>query len=195
MEAVLEYWFGPLASDESFPDQQAKKWFGGGEAVNEEIRTQFGRDQTLACEGHYDDWQENPRGCLALVILLDQFTRNLYGDARAYAMDDKALLVVLRGIERGLDKKLKIIERWFFYMPFMHSEDLEIQEKGIELFTKLAEEAPPALELPIRNALGYAIRHMEIIKRFGRFPHRNEALGRESTPQEVEFLKEPNSSF
>ena len=195
IEIILNYWFGTLPDDESFPDEKAQQWFHGGESVNRTIREHFGQDLDLAVQGKYDFWEETPRGCLALIILLDQFSRNLYADARAYQQDAKALALANQAIYSGLDRELRSIERWFLYMPFMHSEDFAMQKKGVELFTRLADEAPPAVEIPLRNTLDYAIRHMRIVERFGRFPHRNKELGRESTPEEVQFLKEPNSSF
>ena len=133
-----------------------------------------------------ESWRTTARGMLAAVIALDQFPRNLYrGDPRAFAADPAALALATEAVERGLDRAMSIDERKFLYLPFEHSEDPAVQARSVELFAALEDE----------DTLGYALRHKEIIDRFGRFPHRNEVLGRESTPEEIEFLKEPDSSF
>ena len=127
----------------------------------------------------------DPRGSLALVIVLDQFSRNLFrGDPKAFAWDDTALSHARRAIDRGFAPALPVVERQFLYMPFQHSEDLTVQAESVALFETIGE-----------HALGFARRHQEIIERFGRFPHRNAVLGRESTAEELKFLEEPNSSF
>jgi uncharacterized protein (DUF924 family) len=130
--------------------------------------------------------------------LLDQFSRNIYrGTAKAFSQDSLALDVCLRGIEKGFDKRLHPVERLFFYMPLEHSEDLEMQKKSVEYFSVLEKTftSTPSLVSIISEFKNYAEKHYVIIERFGRFPHRNEVLGRESTPQEIEFLKQPGSSF
>ena len=195
IEEILRYWFGDLPDALAFPDK-GKIWFRGGEAVDQEIRKRFGQNVKRASRGGLDHWTDSPRGRLALIILLDQFSRNVYRDTpQAFAQDQKALQLALSGIEKGEDKELKPVEQSFFYMPLQHSEDLAIQKQSVKTYTELAECVPPAIEFPMRNVLDYAVRHLKIIERFGRFPHRNKILGRESTPEETEFLKTPGSSF
>ncbi len=177
IDEVLGFWFEELTSDD---------WFGGGEAVDERIRERF-LALHEALRSHVPaSWRTTARGMLAAVIALDQFPRNLYrGDRRAFAADAAALGLAREALERGLDRGMSKEERKFLYLPFEHSEDPAEQARSVELFATLEDE----------NTLYYAARHKEIIDRFGRFPHRNAALGRESTPEEIEFLKEPDSSF
>ena len=133
-----------------------------------------------------DSMANDPQGCLALIILLDQFSRNMFrGSAQAFAADEKALAHARTAVERGLDQQLPPFQRTFVYLPFEHSESLADQDRSVALFEALGDE----------NTYDYAVRHRDIIVRFGRFPHRNVILGRESTPEELEFLKEPGSSF
>jgi len=196
IETVLSFWFGKLPDDETFPTDAAKKWFHGGEEVNQLIKNQFGGDLTLAIQGKLDSWKATPRGRLALIILLDQYSRNIYGDSpQAFEQDGKALGLASEGLTIGHDKLLRPVERTFYYMPFEHSEELTMQQKGMQLFSDLADQVPPSIEFPIRSSLDWMQQHKSIIERFGRFPHRNAILGRQSTPEEVDFLKEPGSSF
>ena len=177
IDEVLRFWFEELTPDD---------WFGGGDAVDERIRERFLALHESLRERVPESWRATPRGMLAAVIALDQFPRNLYrGDPRAFAADPAALALATEAIERGLDRAMSVDERKFLYLPFEHSEDPAVQARSVELFAALQNE----------DTLGYALRHKEIIDRFGRFPHRNEVLGRESTPEEIEFLKEPDSSF
>jgi len=196
IEKILNFWFGELADESVFPEEKAKMWFQEGEKADEFIQTQFGRDLNLAIQGKLDGWQETPRGLLALVIVLDQFSRNIYRDkSESFTQDKTSQALTISGIEEGKDQLLKPIERLFLYMPFMHAESRELQKKSIELFTKLADSAPPAIEIPLRNSLDFAERHAKIINRFGRYPYRNEVLERASTPEEIEFLKTPDTWF
>jgi len=136
------------------------------------------------------DWQQTPHSGLALIVLLDQFPRNMFrGDPRAFATDPLAREVATHLIQHNLDQQLLPVERSFVYMPFMHSEVLADQQRSVTLFRQLAQERP------YLNSVSYALKHQEIIERFGRFPHRNAVLGRSSTPEEVEFLQQPGSSF
>lgn len=160
-------------------------WFKKDPAFDAEIRGRFQRLQEAISRGDCDEWLETRRGTVACVIVLDQFSRNMYrGTGRMFASDRQALAAARRALERGDDQALSADERSFLHMPFMHSEQLSDQEHSVALFA----DGPP-------EGLWYAERHREIIRRFGRFPHRNELLGRESTPEEIEFLKEPGSSF
>jgi uncharacterized protein (DUF924 family) len=160
------------------------------------IRGRFGIDLKRARRGDYDHWRETSRGALALILILDQFARNIHrGSSLAYATDYKCQRLCLVGMELGQDRPLTILERAFFYLPLEHAEDRELQRLSVQAFTNLLEQAPAALEKTCRGFFDYAVRHREIIDRFGRFPHRNVALGRPSTSEEVAFLREPNSSF
>lgn len=196
--AVLEYWFGDLKDGEAPTDEVIARWWGKDPETDDYIRENFGRDIEEAARGGLHGWGETPRGTLALIIVLDQFSRNVYrDDPRAFAEDGPALETAVRGIEKGFDKELHPVMRVFFYMPFMHSEDMAMQERSLALFRGIEDEfshVPDVAEMLSGNR-DYAERHYDIVKRFGRYPHRNRILGRESTPEEIEFLKEPGSSF
>lgn len=177
IDEVLGFWFGELTRDD---------WFGGGEAVDARVRERFLALHEALRVRVPASWRAGARGMLAAVIALDQFPRHLYrGDRRAFAADAAALGLAREAVERGLDRGMSKDERKFLYLPFEHSEDPAEQARSVELYAAIDDA----------NTLEYAMRHKEIIDRFGRFPHRNAALGRESTPEEIEFLKEPDSSF
>lgn len=187
-DRVLDFWFGP--EDEPGYGEWREAWFRKDEAFDDEVRERFGDLYEEAASGALDGWRDDARSCLALVILLDQFPRNMFrGDPRTHATDDKALEASKYAVDRALDRELPGFQRHFLYMPFMHSEDLEDQRRSVELFEILAG-VPDSTDVS-----SYAVQHMEIVERFGRFPHRNEVLGRTSTPEEAEFLGQPGSSF
>lgn len=195
---LLDFYFGPASRPdcdlETFRTK-TKSWFMRSDAFDAQIRERFEADMHAAARGELDAWKATPHGRLGLVVLLDQFPRNLNrGSAKAFANDPKALALTLEGVERGDDAAFTQGERMVFYLPAMHSEELAIQDKALALYTKLASEPTP-LQPELQMALKFADRHRYIVERFGRFPHRNAALGRDSTPEEVAFLKEPNSSF
>lgn len=188
---VLDFWLGPEAQRNAPEESVRKRWFQKDAAFDEEIRMMFGDIIEHAGAGQLDAWAESPRGRLALVILLDQFTRNVYRDSpQMYAHDVHAVTMAEIGIDRGEDNRLAMAERYFLYMPLMHAEDRKRQERCVVLFEALADVAPQ-----FAAALKYARAHRDIVARFGRFPHRNELLGRTSTAEEIEFLKQPGSSF
>lgn len=194
IEEILYFWFGDLHNMNL--EERLKLWFGGEEETDQLIRSQFEADVLQAIQGNYAHWEVTPKGCLALIILLDQFSRNIYRDTpKAFAQDEMALEVCLRGIDQGKDLALEPIERSFFYLPMEHSENLEVQWRSVQAFENLARSVPPELTKTFESFLDYAVRHYVIIERFGRFPHRNEILGRVSTEEELEFLKQPGSSF
>ncbi|WP_425410971.1 DUF924 family protein [Hyphococcus sp.] len=171
-ESILSFWF-----EESKPYQ----WFRRDTAFDDEIRRRFGALHDAAKAGKLDAWRTHPQHCLALIILLDQFSRNIYrDDPRAFAQDEQALDVAREALRRRFDQLYGPKERAFFYMPFMHSENLRVQEECVALFKA---QLPGTMNLP------FAIEHRDIIDRFGRFPHRNKILGRKSTPDEITFLK------
>jgi uncharacterized protein (DUF924 family) len=195
-EAVLEYWFGELSPGGAPSKATTGRWFRGGKPVDDEIRTRFGGDVARACSGELDHWADTPRGRLALVILLDQFTRNLHrGSAEAFRGDPHALRLACEAIDAGDDGRLLPVERYFLYMPLEHAESVEMQRRCVALFERLVEEAPADARGLFEGAADWARRHAAVIERFGRFCGRNDALGRESTAEEREFLRENPSGF
>ena len=187
-DEVLAFWFG--SEDEPGYGEFREAWFRKDPEFDQQVQERFGPLYERAAAGELDGWREEARSCLALVICLDQFPRNMFrGDGRTHATDDKALETAKYALERALDRELPPFQRVFVYMPFMHSESVEDQRRSVELFGRLAEK-PGAPDLT-----SYAVGHMEIVERFGRFPHRNVILGRETTPEEAEFLQGPDSSF
>ncbi len=186
-EEVVDFWFG--REDEPGYGEFREAWFRKDPEFDQQIRDRFEDLYEAAATGELDDWKKEARSCLALVILLDQFPRNMFrGDPRSYATDRKAQETAGYAVDRALDRELPPFQRMFLYMPFMHSEDLAHQRRSVELFRALGGEGEEAPSY-------YAVRHMEIIERFGRFPHRNEILGRQTTSEEAEFLTQPGSSF
>ena len=184
---VREFWFCERAR---------RLWFEKDPAFDDEIRTRFGTTVAAACAGELGGWAAETEGCLQLVVLLDQFPRNIFrGTPRAFAADPMARQVAGRAIDRGYDLRTPIDRRFFFYMPFEHSEDLEDQRRSVMLFRRWAEAQTGAAREQAFDQLTYVLRHQEAIERFGRFPHRNAILGRESTAGEIAFLQEPKSSF
>jgi len=184
---VLEFWFS---------DQSRALWFEKNAAFDEAIRGRFEDTVRAAADGELEHWERTAPGALALVIVLDQFPRNLYrGSARAFAADARAREVADRAIVRRLDQEIPLAQRHFFFLPFEHSESSGDQERSIALFQAWAEAHDgPARDRALEQ-MRYVHRHAEIVARFGRFPHRNEALGRESTEAEIAFLREPMSAF
>lgn len=195
-EVVLDFWFGRLEAETPLPAERFRLWFGGGAQTDRLVAERFSRDVEKAAAGSYDGWRATPRGTLALLLLLDQFPRNIYrGTPRAYAYDARARTVCLEGLAADQDRPLLTVERAFFYLPLEHAEDPLLQERSVTAFAGLLREAPEALREMCRGFLDYAERHRAIIARFGRFPHRNAVLGRRSSAGEEAFLREPGSSF
>ncbi len=200
MEAVkdelLEFWFGNDPDDAVVAEQKAGLWWGHQPGTDEEIQRRFGTAAAAAAVDYLDHWSGSPRGRLALILLLDQVPRSIHrGMPEAFATDFKAREVAVQGLQSGADKLLRPIERLFFYLPFEHSEELADQERSMELFRQLATEVPEQHRVTFAAFVDYAVRHHAVIARFDRFPHRNMVLGRESTPEELEFLEQPGSSF
>jgi uncharacterized protein (DUF924 family) len=181
---ILDFWFA--ARDDAGQPAYRDQWFKRDDAFDAQIAQRFGATVERALAGELDGWADNADGVLALVILLDQFPRNLFrGTARAFAGDERALRLAKQAIAQGFDRQLPRYNRMFLYLPFEHSENLADQERSVALFAALDDN----------NVARYAVAHRDIVARFGRFPHRNAALGRPSTPEETEFLKQPGSSF
>jgi uncharacterized protein (DUF924 family) len=188
LQAVRDFWFFPAGHPECGVWRDA--WFKKDSAFDEEIRSRFSRDLEIAATGGYDHLTHTPPGALAVVVILDQFSRNLFrGSARAFAGDIGAHAIADAAVRAGFDQALLPAQRLFLYLPFEHGETLADQARCMALYATL-----PAGELR-EHCLDYGRRHQVIIERFGRFPHRNVALGRPSTPEEEAFLKEPGSSF
>ncbi len=185
---ILDFWFG-REGEEGYGEFR-EAWFIKDSEFDREVRDRFEGAYEEAAAGKLDHWKDEAWSCLALIILLDQFPRNMFrGDPKTYAADDKALEAARHAVEHAYDRELPPYGRLFVYLPFEHSEDLEDQRSSVELFRELSAE------MGSEDLLGYAVRHLEIIEHFGRFPHRNEILGRATTPEEAAFLRGPNSSF
>lgn len=185
--AILDFWFGPTEGAAYGTTRDA--WFRKDAAFDAEIRRRFGPLLETALGGGLGDWTA-PRAALARVLLLDQFTRNCYRDsARAFAGDALALAAATAAVDQGQDRELIPVERWFLYMPFEHAESPVAQARSLAVFTALRNETGLA------DPLTWAEKHAAIIRRFGRYPHRNALLGRESTAEEIAFLATPGSSF
>ncbi len=195
-DELLGFWFGDADDDVEAGQAQAALWWGKSAETDDLIAGRFGQAASAAAAGTLDHWTGSPRGRLALILLLDQMPRVIHrGAPGAFAQDGRARRVAARGLESGVDRLLRPIERVFFYLPFEHSEDARDQERSVELYRKLVAEVPEKWREAFDGYLDFAVRHEVIIDRFGRFPHRNAILGRESTPEEIEFLKEPGSGF
>lgn len=186
---VLEFWFGtPECAD---LEAVRARWFRKDTAFDREIADTFGRLIEQALQGGLGDWAWQPGPALARILLLDQFTRNAFRDTpRAFAGDALALAAAREMVLRGQDKQLDPLQRSFVYLPFEHAEDRAAQQESLRLFGDLAQAAPGLADL-----LEWARKHQVIVERFGRFPHRNTILGRPSTPEEIEFLRQPGSRF
>lgn len=190
-DGVLDFWFGAPGSAEH--ERTRALWFGKSDATDAEIRARFGALIENALDGALDGWAhalaQRPREALALILLLDQFTRNAFRDTpRAFAGDARALSLAQRLVERGDDRRLTLLERQFAYLPFEHAESLPMQDRSVALFTQLAADGLP-------EPLDWAIKHRDVILRFGRYPHRNAIVGRASTAEELAFLAQPGSRF
>jgi uncharacterized protein (DUF924 family) len=188
VDEILDFWFG--RPDEACYGKQRSFWFTKNPEFDQEVRTRFLKDYEQGIAGQLDHWKNSPKSCLALILLLDQFPRNMFrGTAQAFAADPQALSAAQHAVANGFDKELLTVQRWFIYLPFEHSENLDHQRQSVELFMTLSDDPDSAA------TIDYAIRHRSAIERFGRFPHRNQILGRATTAEEAEFLKRPGSSF
>jgi uncharacterized protein (DUF924 family) len=182
--ALLDAWFGPPGDPDR--ERQRQIWFKSTAEFDASLRQVFLADYEAAAAGELYSWEASPEGALALVLLLDQIPRNIFrGTPRAYATDAAAGAVADRALERGLDRLFPLVWRRFFYMPFHHSENLEDQRRSLALFEAVPRDPDRAGSLR-----RYGRPYIEVIERFGRFPHRNAILGRESTPEEIAFLEE-----
>lgn len=188
-EEVLRAWFDTDDAS-AIHTPLMDRWFKADPALDEMLRARFADDIAAAARGERAAWEGTPRDTLALIVLMDQFSRNIYrGDARTYAADEAARGVASRAIERGDDRRISWLARSFVYLPFEHAESMPEQDRSVALFRALATEAPEGFEKLGASFVDYAEKHRAVIARFGRFPHRNADLSRESTDEEREFLK------
>jgi uncharacterized protein (DUF924 family) len=197
---VREFWFGKLPLSPEALAACMNFWFGedaSSLAVRDaEIRARFGELLERAAGGRLESWADGPRRRLSLILLLDQFPRNIFrGTARAFAYDSRALALTLSGMQSGADAALDAAERIFFYMPLQHAESREVQDESVAACRRLLAEAPAELRPSFAAVLEHAEHHRSVIERFGRFPHRNRVLGRESTPAEEAWLSVSGERF
>ncbi|MGC3980779.1 MAG: DUF924 family protein [Steroidobacteraceae bacterium] len=194
--AILDFWFGHDTDDAAVAKKQAALWWSKNAAIDTDIKQRFEATLLAAAEGSLNAWMETPFGRLALILLTDQVPRNIYRDTpQSFAFDSLARDWCKSGLELGVDKQLRPIQRVFFYLPLEHSENIADQKLSVQLFTALANEAAAELKSTFDGYVDFAQRHAAIVERFGRFPHRNAILQRASTPAEQEFLKQPGSGF
>ncbi len=195
-QGVLDYWFGDAVDSAQVAEQQAALWWGKSEDTDREIRERFETLLQVMVNGGNRFWLQFAESRLAAIVVLDQFSRNIYRDSpTAFSSDRLALNWSLSGIESGLDKQLRPIERVFFYLPLEHAEDPHIQARSVFLFKQLLSQVDDKQKEAFANFLDYAERHAAVIEQFGRFPHRNKILGRESTAAELAYLEQPGSGF
>ncbi|QAU33092.1 DUF924 family protein [Janthinobacterium sp. 17J80-10] len=195
-ESILAFWFGTAADDAAVAAAQSKLWWAKDAATDALMHQRFESTLAMAASGALADWGGTPQGRLALILLTDQFSRNMYRDsAAAFAYDALALAWCRQGLDLGIDQRLRPIERVFFYLPLEHSETLDDQALSVALFGRLLQQVPPEQRTVFEGFHDFAERHRVIIARFGRFPHRNAILGRASTVEETAFLQEKGSSF
>lgn len=196
IDEIHHFWFGDCLDSVEKIKRRFALWFSVSAEFDREVTARFTDDVACAAAGEYDSWTDKPRGALALILLLDQFPRNIYrGTARAFAHDEKALAHCLALSDGGGDAALSFIERVFALMPLQHAEAHEIQRLSVERFARLREDAAPAFREIADGNHEYALLHKKIIDRFGRFPHRNKILQRVCTGAEEEYLRESGESF
>lgn len=196
VEAILSFWFKEHALSAPQIDQRMDIWFGEDPVFDHEIEKYFADDIDRASNGELDHWADDPQGRLALILLIDQFRRNIYrGTARAFSKDRLALKLCVEGAMQKKDQGLTPIQRVFFYMPLQHAESRKVQAKSVEIYQRLAESVSPTLRETFKAVAEFAELHKDIVDQYGRFPHRNKLLNRENTPQEKEFLAGDSPDF
>lgn len=202
-EQILEVWFADVGQRPELLGKRFDYWFGSDADTAESIRARdewlshrFLHDVELASNSQLDVWAHEPRGRLALILLLDQFRRNIFrGTVHAFSHDRVALNLAVAGLRKGDDERLAVAERIFFYMPFQHSESLAVQDESVRLFERLSGECVAAAAPVLEEIVRYARRHRDIVQQFGRFPHRNGILGRVSTDAELAYLAKASNDF
>ncbi|MFK7991477.1 MAG: DUF924 family protein [Sandaracinaceae bacterium] len=189
IDEILGFWFGASEDDEEFPTER-ELWFQKSAKVDRVIEKRFGKLVESACAGDLDDWATTGRGRLALILLLDQFPRNIHREhPDAFKGDEKALQLCFDGLDESLDRQLNATQRCFFYMPAMHAEDVDAQLASVEVFEELAGEVGEADREMVQDFLKHARQHRDAVERFDRFPWRNSVLGRNSSSEESAFLQ------
>ncbi|VVN79707.1 DUF924 family protein [Pseudomonas fluorescens] len=195
-QPLLEWWFGTLESPSEIAADKGRLWFGKRDSQDLEARTRFGGWVEQALAGGLTEWAQRPEGWLALVLLLDQLPRMIFRDSpKSFAGDLRAQALVAQGIAADFDRQLRPIERVFIYLVFEHCENLAVQNEAVSRYIDLVAQQPESDRTQFNDYLDYAEQHQQVIARFGRFPHRNAVLGRESTAEELAFLSRPGSRF
>lgn len=195
-EQVLDFWFADAEAGPEAAQRRQQVWFKGGAAFDQSCSERYSATLAAAASGGRDHWKTSPRGRLALIILLDQFSRNIFrGTAAAFAQDARALALCTEGIELGQDLQLSPIERSIFYMPLEHAEDRDIQALSVQKFEAIAAQAPAPMRTVLQANVEYVHKHRDIVETFGRFPHRNAVLGRQSTAEELAYLADDAPRF
>ncbi|BBP68359.1 hypothetical protein PHLH6_03630 [Pseudomonas sp. Seg1] len=195
-QPLLDWWFGHAESPDDISADKGGLWFGKKDSQDLEARERFGVFVDQALAGGLTEWTQRPEGWLALVLLLDQLPRMIFRDTpKAFSGDLRAQKLVAQGIAADFDRQLKPIQRVFIYLVFEHCENLAVQNEAVSRFIDLVAEQPEGERAVFADNLDYAERHQKVIASFGRFPHRNAVLGRESTAEELVFLSEPGSRF
>ena len=196
IEAICRFWFGDETDDTVTAHQHGKLWWGKNPTIDNEIKQRFETFTLAAGRGELEHWTTTVKGLLALILLTDQFPRNMYRETpHAFAFDAQARGYCRLGLHNGFAAQMRPIERVFLHMPLVHSEVLADQQQAVELSRALVTEVPAAQKASFEGTLDFAIRHHDIIARFGRFPHRNHILQRQSTVEELAFLQQPGASF
>lgn len=196
IDGILTFWFDLSRNDPAAAEKMMPRWFSTDKSVDAEIRERFQADFEAAVAGELAVWEQTARGTLALIILLDQFPRNMFrGTPRAFAGDAAAQRLCIEGIEQGLDANLGPIERGFFYMPLQHAEVEHVQELSVRQYEALLRDSADEWKPLLRGMLNYAQEHWEIVRRFGRFPHRNAILNRSSTAEERAFMADGGPDY
>lgn len=195
-EEINKFWLGRVEETIIPSEHRARVWFGEDKETDAVIKQQFSPDLEKAIHGEYDSWQTVPRGQLALILLLDQFSRHVYRNTlQAFTQDPKALTICLQGMSEESDHSISLIERVFYYFPLLHSENLHHQEQSVRAYQILAELAFSETRVIYESFLRFANHHFSVIQRFGRFPQRNRVLKRDSTPEELVYLREIEASM
>jgi uncharacterized protein (DUF924 family) len=196
IDEILSFWFKEHALSAPQIDRRMDIWFGEDPGFDDEIEAEFSDDVARASQGKLDHWADAPRGRLALIILIDQFRRNIYRNTeRAFSRDRQALKLCIEGAMERKDRGLTAIQKVFFYMPLQHAESRKVQAKSVELYNRLADTVSPTYRATFLTVAQFAELHKDIIDQFGRFPHRNALLGRENTPEEDEYLAGDSPDF
>ncbi|MEM6988475.1 MAG: DUF924 family protein [Pseudomonadota bacterium] len=194
--AILSFWFGPIADGDVVDGSKREMWFNGTPALDAEITNNFLGVYEDALAGSCSQWQHTAQGSLALVVLLDQFPLNMFRrSARAFESEHAAVAACEHAIEHGQDTELAFVERTFLYMPLMHAESTQHQAASVRHYSALVDAVPTNLREPAERTLSFAKSHSDIVSQFGRFPHRNKVLGRESRPEEIAFLDDNPASY